>query len=128
MGSSTFAGVLILPLLHGFLLHSLLGAGNHANLNVRTGPLQYLFVTPDVHRWHHVSNIAEAGSFAFCFAPLDLIGGTRYFHGPYSGRMGIDGLDRIPTRLRDRWLLNWKRDTETSQMERRPVPSAEPAP
>lgn len=33
---------------------ALIGSFGHANLNWRIGPLIYVFVGPEMHRWHHV--------------------------------------------------------------------------
>jgi sterol desaturase/sphingolipid hydroxylase (fatty acid hydroxylase superfamily) len=36
------------------------GIMNHANVRVRLGPLIYLFVGPEMHRWHHARDPREA--------------------------------------------------------------------
>lgn len=50
---------------------------NHANVNIRLGPLRYILVTPNFHHWHHSQDIEAidrnyAGQFAF----LDYLFGT----------------------------------------------------
>jgi sterol desaturase/sphingolipid hydroxylase (fatty acid hydroxylase superfamily) len=49
----------------------------HANLNVRYGVLDYLFVSPVFHRWHHTS-VSRGGStnFSGMFSFYDLLFGT----------------------------------------------------
>lgn len=50
---------------------------NHANVNIRLGPLRYLLVTPNFHHWHH-SQEREAldRNYASQFAFLDYLFGT----------------------------------------------------
>lgn len=43
---------------------------NHANVNIRLGPLRFLLVTPNFHHWHHAQDTEAldrnyAGQFAF---------------------------------------------------------------
>lgn len=50
---------------------------NHANVQFNSGPLKYVFVTPQFHNWHHSSD--EAGldqSYALHFSFLDYLFGT----------------------------------------------------
>ncbi|MDQ3037723.1 MAG: sterol desaturase family protein [Myxococcota bacterium] len=50
---------------------------NHANVDVRLGPLRYLIVTPNFHHWHH-SRDTEAidRNYAAHFSFLDYLFGT----------------------------------------------------
>ncbi len=50
---------------------------NHANVDVRLGPLRYLIVTPNFHHWHH-SRDTEAidKNYAAHFAFIDYLFGT----------------------------------------------------
>ncbi|MEY2665578.1 MAG: hypothetical protein RLZZ480_683 [Candidatus Parcubacteria bacterium] len=50
---------------------------DHANVSVNTGPLRYIFVTPNFHHWHH-SQDAEAldKNYAAHFSFLDYLFGT----------------------------------------------------
>ncbi len=50
---------------------------NHANVDVRLGPLRYLIVTPNFHHWHH-SQDQEAldRNYAAHFAFIDYLFGT----------------------------------------------------
>jgi sterol desaturase/sphingolipid hydroxylase (fatty acid hydroxylase superfamily) len=50
---------------------------NHANVNVRLGPLRYLIVTPNFHHWHHAQDReAIDRNFAAHFAFIDHLFGT----------------------------------------------------
>lgn len=51
----------------------------HANINVRSGLLQYVFNGPEMHRWHHASDErAHNRNFATKLAAWDWIFGTAY--------------------------------------------------
>ena len=50
---------------------------NHANVNVRLGPLRYIIVTPNFHHWHHSQDQAALDrNYAAHFAFLDYLFGT----------------------------------------------------
>lgn len=50
---------------------------NHANVNVRLGPLRHLIVTPNFHHWHHAQDPeAIDRNYAAHFAFLDHLFGT----------------------------------------------------
>lgn len=49
------------------------GYGVHANIEVRTGWLGYLLVTPQQHRLHHSKDLREAGHYAADLAIWDLL-------------------------------------------------------
>ena len=39
-----------------------IGLLTHCNIDVRTGPLDYVFSTPQLHRWHHSKILAEGNT------------------------------------------------------------------
>ena len=52
----------------------------HSNVNLSYGPLNYIFVCPLFHRWHHSSDEAAIDkNYANIFSFFDLIFGTYYF-------------------------------------------------
>ena len=59
---------------------AIVGLLTHCNVDLRTGPLDYLFNTPRLHRWHH-SRVASEGNrnFGENFIVWDLVFGT-YFN------------------------------------------------
>ena len=61
-------------------LTAIIGLLTHCNVDLRTGPLDYLFNTPRLHRWHH-SRVASEGNrnFGENFIVWDLVFGT-YFN------------------------------------------------
>jgi sterol desaturase/sphingolipid hydroxylase (fatty acid hydroxylase superfamily) len=52
----------------------------HANIDVKLGPLQYVFNGPEMHRWHHaLDREAYDMNFGTKFALWDWLFGTAYF-------------------------------------------------
>jgi len=60
------------------------GLVSHCAAEVRAGPLNYLFVTPEVHRWHHSATVPEGHKYSVNygveFSFWDILFGT--FHLP----------------------------------------------
>ena len=51
----------------------------HSNLNVRMGPVQYLFNGPEMHRWHHAGELGAPGvNFSTKIALWDWLFGTAF--------------------------------------------------
>lgn len=70
---------------------------NHANVDVRLGPLRYVIVTPNFHHWHH-SRDTEAidKNYAAHFAFLDYLFGTAVSADrKWPSRYGVVG-DYVP--------------------------------
>lgn len=68
------------------------GAFQHADLDLRLGPFNWILPGPEVHRIHHHIDPAEGESFAFNMPVLDLLfrtAGAR--HGPGAVPMGVAG-------------------------------------
>lgn len=62
-----------------FVFYSISGLLQHANIDTRLGPLNYVFSGPEVHRWHHSREIRESNNnYAHSFVVWDLVFGT-YF-------------------------------------------------
>jgi sterol desaturase/sphingolipid hydroxylase (fatty acid hydroxylase superfamily) len=80
------------------LSDAVIGLFQHANVDFRLGPLNYLFSAAPVHRWHHSRSRAEADkNFGDSFIFWDLVFGT-YYHprGREVAEIGIEGLDAFP--------------------------------
>jgi sterol desaturase/sphingolipid hydroxylase (fatty acid hydroxylase superfamily) len=80
------------------LSDAVIGFFQHANVDLRLGPLNYVFSAAPVHRWHHSRVRAEADrNFGDSFIFWDLVFGT-YYHprGREVEAIGIDGLDGFP--------------------------------
>lgn len=51
----------------------------HSNIDVRSGPLQYIINGPEMHRWHHATDLGPPGkNFATKLAVWDWVFGTAY--------------------------------------------------
>jgi ornithine lipid hydroxylase len=62
-----------------FVFYAVSGLFQHSNIDVRLGPLNYLFSGPEVHRWHHSQKVAESNNnYAHSFVVWDILFGT-YF-------------------------------------------------
>jgi sterol desaturase/sphingolipid hydroxylase (fatty acid hydroxylase superfamily) len=74
---SVFTGV------HGML--------QHANIDLRHGPLNHLFATAELHRWHHAANRADSDTnFGSNLILWDWVFGTR--HLPADREIRVVGL------------------------------------
>ena len=88
--------VTILPLyLMGFsaeavilinLVIGMVGIISHSNLDLRGGWLNYVFVGPELHRYHHSADLSEAGNYAAVLSLLDILFGS-FVHAP--GRLPV---------------------------------------
>ncbi len=89
------------PILSLFLVVGAIhGMFQHANLDLRLGPLNHVFAMAELHRWHHARTgpgaRANYGGNLICW---DLIFGTRYHPGhdiPPDG-IGFEGDEDYPT-------------------------------
>ncbi len=62
----------------------------HADLPWMYGPLQFVFVSPVMHRWHHARDVVGAGSnFATIFSVFDRAFGTYYVPGLCTVPLGV---------------------------------------
>ena len=73
---------------------ALFGMFIHSNLTWRIGWLRYVFLAPEMHRWHHVRDPAVrecnyGNNFSFC----DWIFGTAYVSSEQPQDFGVDEPD-----------------------------------
>lgn len=62
---------------------AIVGMLTHCNIEMRNGALNYIFNTPDLHRWHHSKVLAEGNrNYGENLMLFDQIFGT-YFNGNY---------------------------------------------
>ncbi|HEX5007309.1 MAG TPA: sterol desaturase family protein, partial [Hyphomonadaceae bacterium] len=74
-----------------FVFYAVSGLFQHSNIDVRLGPLNYVFSGPEVHRWHHSQKIAESNNnYAHSFVVWDIVFGT-YFR-PHDRKVETLGL------------------------------------
>jgi sterol desaturase/sphingolipid hydroxylase (fatty acid hydroxylase superfamily) len=77
-----------------YLVRHYYGAFIHANLPWTYGWLGKVFVSPAMHRWHHVREGQGVGSnFATVFSVFDLLFKTYYVPGPCNVPLGVNGIN-----------------------------------
>lgn len=77
------------------------GLFQHANLDVRLGPLNWVFSMAELHRWHHArSGPGARANYGANLIVWDVVFGTRYLPAdrPPPTRIGFDGDATFPTR------------------------------
>ena len=81
-----------------YALQSANGLFQHANIAMKLGPLNWVFSTADLHRWHHSVKIGEANhNYGQSLIAWDALFGTRYLPGTRGPeRIGIDGMQDFP--------------------------------
>ena len=75
------------------------GQLQHCNVAVRTGPLRFLFATPEIHRWHHSTDPREGNSnYGAVLSGWDLLFGTFFFppDRAFAGPVGLHDLPGFP--------------------------------
>lgn len=88
------------PLIKG-AISAVWGLWIHANVDVRTGRLQWLVNGPEAHRWHHALDVEAHGfNFATKLALWDRLFGTAWL--PEGRKPGGYGLPRVV--FPDGWL------------------------
>jgi sterol desaturase/sphingolipid hydroxylase (fatty acid hydroxylase superfamily) len=99
------------------LFSGVYGQLQHGNIRLRTGPLDWLFATPGLHRFHHSTDPREGNAnYGAILIAWDLIFASffRSRDGAFAGPVGIAALPRFP----QRWLaqlaspFRWRRVVE----------------
>jgi sterol desaturase/sphingolipid hydroxylase (fatty acid hydroxylase superfamily) len=85
---------------------------NHANVDVRLGPLRYLIVTPNFHHWHHAQDReAIDRNYAAHFAFIDHLFGTAVqSNRRWPARYGVVG-DGVPAGFWKQTLFPFSRQS-----------------
>jgi sterol desaturase/sphingolipid hydroxylase (fatty acid hydroxylase superfamily) len=89
------------------------GQFQHCNIALDSGPLNRVFSTPDLHRWHHSVVYAEGDTnYGAITSVWDQLFGS-YFHPdrPLESEMGVGRMPEFPTSWRQLQLvpLQWAR-------------------
>jgi sterol desaturase/sphingolipid hydroxylase (fatty acid hydroxylase superfamily) len=82
------------------LFTAVVGYLQHSNLELRLGPLNYLFSMAELHRWHHSRNLAQANTnYGSNLILWDLAFGTFYWPRDREPpeKIGIPDLSAFPT-------------------------------
>ena len=65
----------------------------HSNIDVKMGPLKYLFNGPELHRWHHAIEIRDGVNFGTKLTVWDWLLGTVYLPPHKPRGFGLDDVD-----------------------------------
>lgn len=96
------------------------GAFQHANLQIRLGPLNWVFSMAELHRWHHSRTVAEANhNYGGNLILWDIVFGTRFLPADREppADIGIADLPRFPPGYWDQLLspFRWQAVVERSR-------------
>ena len=97
------------------------GQLQHGNIDVRTGPLRYVFSTPEVHRWHHSPDPREGNSnYGAVLSCWDLVFGTFFYprERRFSGPVGLADRPRFPRDYLGQLLSPFRRTAPALNAER----------
>jgi len=81
------------------LFTAIYGQIQHCNIAVRSGPLNWIFSTPDLHRWHHSTDSREGNAnYGAVLILWDVVFGTFFLPRgrAFTGAVGIEALPRFP--------------------------------
>ena len=100
---------------HMFTL--MVGHWNHANINVKLGPLKYIFNNPNMHMWHHAYDLPEdkqtGVNFGLTLSIWDYLFKTAYIpHSGQSIRLGFPEVNRFPKHFWGQIKYGFKRKRE----------------
>ncbi len=83
-----------------FLFNALMGLQgllSHYNVDIKAGPLNYLLVGTELHRFHHSADIREARNYGVLTPFWDLVFGTFEYHpGRMPAALGVTEASQYP--------------------------------
>lgn len=89
---------------------------SHANIRLRFGPVKYLIVGPEMHRWHHACEAeAQRTNFGNNLAIFDWIFGTGRVHDREPEQFGIEAPDFPEGNIAKQFAYAFRRSTESTQ-------------
>jgi sterol desaturase/sphingolipid hydroxylase (fatty acid hydroxylase superfamily) len=79
------------------LIVGLQGLVSHFNVDIRVGPLNYLLMGTELHRYHHSADPRECKNYASTLSLWDLLFGTFYYRpGQNPQKLGVEQPARYP--------------------------------
>ncbi len=86
-----------------------IGMLTHCNVEMRFGPLSWVFNTPELHRWHHSKNIYDGGNMNYCENIMiwDHAFDT-FYNPPYRPPVDIGIKEIMPPKFKDQILFPFK--------------------
>jgi sterol desaturase/sphingolipid hydroxylase (fatty acid hydroxylase superfamily) len=86
-----FLGVSDAALLILSIVDATVASFSHANTTLRIGPLIYIFVGPEMHRWHHARDVrSQNANFSNNLSIFDWLFGTAYVPRELPRECGLD--------------------------------------
>ena len=100
-------------LLFFYVIEAVHGQFQHCNVSLALGPLNRIFSSADLHRWHHSDDIREANNnFGLTLSIWDSVFGTRYLPEEKEvEHIGISGMPDFPQSFGQQMLapLRWSK-------------------
>ena len=79
------------------MINTMHGLISHFNVDMRMGWVNYIFVGPELHRYHHSANLDESKNYGATISLLDQIFGTFVYNpGTPPARLGVHKPDAYP--------------------------------
>ncbi len=79
------------------ILNGMHGLLSHFNVDIRMGWMNYVFVGPELHRYHHSADVHEAKNYGATLPIYDLIFGTFVYHPARAPKqLGVDAGAGLP--------------------------------
>jgi sterol desaturase/sphingolipid hydroxylase (fatty acid hydroxylase superfamily) len=73
------------------------GSISHFNADVRAGWLNYIFITTELHRYHHSADVAEGRNYGAVLSIFDQLSGTFVYRpGQAPKELGVDASQGLP--------------------------------
>ena len=80
------------------MINGMHGLISHFNVDVRMGWLNYIFVGPELHRYHHSADVNEAKNYGATISIYDQLFGTFVYHpGVAPKELGVDTSTGFPS-------------------------------
>lgn len=79
------------------MLNTMHGLISHFNVDVRMGFMNYIFIGPQTHRYHHSANVNEAKNYGATLSIYDQLFGT-FVYKPETlpAKLGVDSKEGMP--------------------------------
>jgi sterol desaturase/sphingolipid hydroxylase (fatty acid hydroxylase superfamily) len=84
-------GIELAPALMGLIFSSAIASNQHLNVDATLGPLEWLFVSSNHHRWHHDLDGYPSCNYANIFPFWDMLFGTYQAPLPAPRAVGLQG-------------------------------------
>jgi len=102
-----------------YVIEAVHGLFQHANINVRLGPLNWIFSMAELHRWHHSKVVKEANNnYGLTLIIWDIVFKTRFLPNRKAPNdIGIQDMPTFPKKFLNQMIVpfSWRRLKYESQ-------------